>query len=84
MDIDDEMVVLFEMKQLCKLYIDMISDLPAQNRGENVVISHAIKMLASINKRITHFCQHTIVEDLIEVGESIKRVCYCTKCEANF
>ena len=84
MDIEYEMQVLFEMKKMCKLYIDMKSDVSFPNRSENQVILNAIKMLESINQRLSHFCEHHIVEDLIEVGDKIKRVCYCKHCETNF
>jgi hypothetical protein len=84
MDIEDEMQMLIEMKRLCKLYIDTRAELTPQHRSENPVIINAIKMLASVNQRISHFCSHIIDEDMIEVGGIIKRVRYCNICETNF
>lgn len=78
------MKVLLEMKRVCVLYIDMASDISPHSRSENPVILNAIKMLASVKNRLSHFCNHCIVEELIEVGESIQRVCYCKHCETNF
>ena len=84
MDIEYEMKVLFEIKRLCVLYIDMASDISPNARSENPVIINAIKMLASVKDRLSHFCNHSIVEELIEVGDSIKMVRYCKHCETNF
>ncbi len=81
MDIESEISILFEMKRLCVLYIDMSSD---NSRSENPVMINVVKTLASVKDRLSHFCNHSIVEDLIEVGDSIKRVCYCKHCETNF
>ena len=84
MDIEDEIKMLFEMKRMCLLYIDIASDLTPNARSENLVILNAIKMLASVKDRLSHFCNHSIVEELIEVGDKIKRVRYCQHCETNF
>jgi hypothetical protein len=81
--IEDEIAILFEMKRVCELYID-VSALTPPYSSENPVILNAIKMLASVKNRLSHFCQHTIVEDVIEVGEMTKTVYYCNKCETTF
>ena len=84
MDIEDEIKMLIEIKRLCKLYIDTKSELTPQHRSENPVIINAIKMLSSVNERISHFCSHVIDEDMVEVGGIIKRVRYCNICSTNF
>ena len=84
MDLEYELKVLFEMKRLCVLYIDMVSDISPNARSENPVILNAIKMLSSVKDRLSHFCNHSIVEDLVEVRDSIKMVRYCKHCETNF
>ena len=61
MDLQYEMKVLFEMKRLCVLYIDMASDISPDGRSENPVILNAIKMLSSVKNRLSHFCNHCIV-----------------------
>ena len=83
MNIEDELTLLIEMKRVCKLYIDATSLTPP-NRSENPVILNAVKMLASVKNRLSHFCHHVIVEDVIEVGEATRTVYYCNKCETNF
>ena len=83
-DIEYEMQVLSEMKRLCALYIDMASDISLHARSENPVLLNAIKMLSSVKDRLSHFCRHEIVEDIVEVGNSIKSVRYCKHCETNF
>lgn len=69
------------MKRLCKLYIDMIAP---KNTTENPVILNTNKLLVSIKQRLSHFCSHTIVEDVVEIGETTKAVYYCNKCEMTF
>ena len=83
MNIEDEMSILFEMKRVCELYID-VSALTPPYSSENPVILNAIKMLSSVKNRLSHFCQHTIVEDVIEMGEKTKIIYYCNKCETTF
>jgi len=80
MDINSEMKVLFEMKRLCNLYIELASDI----RSENPVILNATRMLAAVKQRLSHFCEHNIIEDEIEVGDTIKKIVYCRHCETNF
>jgi transcriptional regulator len=84
MDINSEMKVLFEMKRLCNLYIEMASDMTTHNRSENPVILNATRMLASVKQRLSHFCEHDIIEDEIEIGDTVKKVVYCRHCETNF
>jgi hypothetical protein len=79
MDINNEMKVLFEMKRLCQIYIEM-----THNKNENPVILNATRMLASVKHRLSHFCEHKIIEDEIEIGDSVKKVVYCIHCETNF
>jgi hypothetical protein len=80
---EDELTLLCEIKQLCKLYLDLTALTPP-NKSENPVILNATKMLSSVKERLSHFCSHTIVEDVIEIGESTKTVYYCSKCETTF
>jgi hypothetical protein len=80
---EDELMLLYEMKQLCKLYIDMTNQIPP-NRSENPVALTAVKMLEFVKHRLSHFCAHTIVEDVIEIGNLTKTVYYCNKCETTF
>lgn len=86
MDIEEEIKLLVEMKQLCKLYIDGKTNLsiPHKSESNNPVVIHANKMLVSIKERLSHFCSHVIEDDFIEIGEIIKRVRYCKICDTNF
>lgn len=78
MNIEDEMHVLFELKELCKLYINQ------SHTNENPVMLNANKLLTSVKERLSHFCTHTIIEDVIEIGEITKTIYYCSKCETTF
>ena len=80
---EDELTLLYEIKQLCKLYLDMTALTPP-NKSENSVILNATKMLASVKDRLSHFCAHIVVDDVIEIGETTKTVYYCSKCETTF
>jgi hypothetical protein len=49
---------------------------------ENPIIDPAKKLLGEIKLRLSHFCSHTIVEDMIDVDvDKSKVIHYCSKCE---
>ena len=76
-NVEDEIKRLHEMKQMCQNYIQ-------DSETENNVLVQTRTLLKEIKLRLSHFCQHQITCDIIEVGETFKTVYYCVKCETNF
>jgi hypothetical protein len=76
-NVDDEIKRLHEMKQICQNYIQ-------DSETENNVLVQTRVLLKEIKLRLSHFCHHDVICDIIEVGETVKTVYYCVKCEANF
>ena len=78
---EEELEILAEMKKICVLYLNHTSNTKSNN---NPVANHAKQLCMSINSRLVHFCDHKIIEDLIEIGDKTKKVYYCSKCETTF
>ena len=76
-NIDDEIKRLHEMKQMCQNYIQ-------DSTTENNVLTQTKTLLKEIKARLAHFCHHDVQCDVIEIGETVKTVYYCVKCETNF
>lgn len=76
-NIDDEIKRLYEMKQMCQNYIQ-------DSTTENNVLIQTKTLLKEIKLRLSHFCHHDVQCDVIEIGEKVKTVYYCVKCETNF
>lgn len=76
-NLDDEIKRLHEMKQMCQNYIQ-------DSEIENNVLIKTRTLLEEIKLRLSHFCQHDVKCDIIEIGETVKTVYYCVKCETNF
>ena len=76
-NVEDEIKRLHEMKQMCQNYIQ-------DSETENNVLVQTRTLLKEIKLRLSNFCQHQITCDIIEVGETVKTVYYCVKCETNF
>ena len=77
-----EIELLLQIKKLLIEYIYLKE--PETNLTNNPVIKSSSHLLTDITKRLTHFCEHNIVEDIIEIGVKTKTVFYCDKCETTF
>jgi hypothetical protein len=51
----------------------------------NPVLKSSKHLLEQINCRLSHFCQHNIIQDIIEIGlDKTKTIYYCDKCDTTF
>lgn len=84
---EDELNLLIIMKKQIDEYL-YIQDPNRENPiryPENPIIVPAKKLLEEIKLRLSHFCSHHIVEDVIDVDvDKSKVIHYCTKCETTF
>jgi hypothetical protein len=77
---EEELALLTEMKKMCVLYLNHTSN----TKSDNPVVNHTKQLCMSINSRLVHFCDHKIIEDIIEIGDKTKKIYYCSKCETTF
>jgi len=77
---EEELEILAEMKKVCFLYLNHISN----KNTMNPIVNQTKQLCMSINSRLVHFCDHKIIEDLVEIGDKTKKVYYCSKCETTF
>jgi len=85
---DKEDLIAFEIETLTKLakiskeYINLKTD---DDNKNNEIFERVKQLLPIVKERIAHFCQHQIVEDLIDYDiDKTKKVYYCVKCETTF
>ena len=51
----------------------------------NPVLKSTTELLDNINDRLAHFCEHNIIQDIIEIGlDKTKTIYYCDKCDTTF
>ena len=83
MSLEFEIKLLKKIKELLIEYIYLKED--DQNYTNNPVTKSSSQLLDNINNRLSHFCSHHIIEDIIEIGmDKTKVVCYCEKCNVSF
>jgi hypothetical protein len=77
-----EQEILTEMKYILSEYCSIPH---IENNKNNSVLKKTTELLKEIKLRISHFCEHDIVEDYIDtcVDKSV-RILYCVKCETTF
>ena len=77
-----EQELLSQMKHILSEYCALMDNGAATN---NSVLKKTTELLKEIKLRISHFCEHEIVEDDIDTGvDKCVRVLYCVKCETTF
>ena len=77
---EKEIKLLNKLKQIAEEYICLKEDY--QN---NPVLNKSNELLKEIKIRLSHFCQHDIVEDVIETKiDTCETLYYCWKCETTF
>jgi hypothetical protein len=77
-----EIEILTKLAKISKEYINLKMD---ENNKNNDIFAKVKQLLPIVKERIAHFCQHQIVEDLIDYDiDKTKKVYYCVKCETTF
>jgi len=77
-----EQELLSQMKHILSEYCALMDNGTTTN---NSVLKKTTELLKEIKLRISHFCEHEIVEDDVDTGvDKCVRVLYCVKCESTF
>jgi hypothetical protein len=77
-----EIEILTKLAKISKEYINLKMD---DDNKNNEIFARVKQLLPIVKERISHFCQHQIVEDLIDYDiDKTKKVYYCVKCETSF
>ena len=80
--IEFEIEILTKLAKITKEYINLKID---DDNKNNEIFAKVKQLLPIVKERIAHFCQHQIVEDLIDYDiDKTKKVYYCVKCETTF
>jgi hypothetical protein len=87
-EMDYENEILLNLKKYTKEYISLKeSQLTSEklNFPQNPVIKQSFILLEHVKERLSHICNHKIVEDVIDIGyDQSKTVYYCEYCETTF
>jgi hypothetical protein len=82
---DDEFGVLIKMKRLTETYVTLFSKNVESSPATEAIITQCLVFLLKIKSRIKQVCEHTIVEDDIDVGiDKCMHIIYCSRCETMF
>jgi len=77
-----EIEILTKLAKISKEYINLKT---GDDNKNNEIFRRVQQLLPIVKERITHFCQHQIVEDIIDYDiDKTKKVYYCVKCETSF
>ena len=79
----------YEMELLLQIKVRLIEYRLLKEYDEkythNPVLKSSNHLLEQINSRLSHFCEHNIIQDIIEIGvDKTKTIFYCDKCDTTF
>jgi len=87
-EINYEIEILLNLKKYAKEYISLKeSQLTTEkhNFPQNPVIKQSSILLDHVKQRLSHICNHKIVEDVIDIDyDKSKTIYYCETCETTF
>jgi hypothetical protein len=69
---NEEIVLIFEINLLLQIKTQLIEYQKLKEHDakytHNPVLKSTTELLDNINDRLSHFCQHNIIQDIIEIG----------------
>lgn len=88
-EINDEIKILLKLKKYTKEYISLkesqLTTVEKLNFPQNPVIKQSSLLLEYVNERLSHVCNHKIIEDVIDIDyDRSKTIYYCEYCETTF
>ena len=82
---DYEMELLLQIKLRLIEYHKFKEQKQEEKYTHNPVLKSSKHLLEQINCRLSHFCEHNIIQDIIEIGlDKTKTIYYCDKCDTTF